>query len=125
MRRAALLLAVLAGCTSSSTNEKKPATPFSLSFERVDPVELLNGEEREFAVLVNRLEGFTGPVTLRAEVSPADAGVTARVDEKSRKAVVNVSETTQSGDYVVRLIGQARDDAWTSAELRVRVPPKD
>ncbi|MFO0841062.1 MAG: hypothetical protein U0797_01515 [Gemmataceae bacterium] len=125
MRRAALLLAVLVGCTSHPTGEKNPGAPFRLAFEAAGPVELLNGEGREFPIRLTRSEGFTGRVTLRVEVSPGEAGATARVEEKSRKVVVNVSETARPGDYVVRVVGQAGDDSEVSAELRVRVPPKD
>jgi hypothetical protein len=125
MRRVPLLLVLLAGCTSTPRDETKPEPPFTLAFDAQGPVELLNGAGREFAVRVRRAEGFNSPVTLRAEVSPADNGVSVQVEEKSTKAIVNVSETARPGDYVVRVTGKGAEDAEASVELRVRVPPKD
>jgi hypothetical protein len=125
MRVAAVLMLMLAGCGSSTEGEKRPEPPFALSFDFGDPAELLHGAEREFAVQLRRAEGFTSPVTLRAEVSPADRGVTARIDEKTMKAVVNVSETAQPGEYLVQVIGRGPNDVEAVVDLALKVPRKD
>jgi hypothetical protein len=128
---AAALLA-LAGCSGKEDGKPPPAAAgFQLDVPG-GPVEVLNGQTVKRTIEVQWKGGTRDDVTLRATVTPADQGVSVKLEpatlpggQGTAQAVIHAGETARAGDYRVSVTGKTASGGSATAEVVVKVPPID
>jgi hypothetical protein len=122
---------VLAGCAGGPSSKSGTPEPGFQLVGPDGPVKVLNGAAPvQTPIEVHWKEGPREDVTLSVTVTPAEQGVSAKVEpaviergEGKADVVIRCSDTARSGDYKLTVTGKTARAGTVTREILVQVPP--
>jgi len=126
-------LCVMTGCNTSTTGGTPGAGGFKLKGpSNVTATEIKHDSEKTEKITVDADKAFKEEITFKADVNPADKGVTAKVEPTTLKADaprevqlhIKASDKAAPGEYTITVTGKPAKGNETNVTVKVKVPEK-